>query len=77
MGVDLLNITGLKELEHQGPIVMVNLMRFYPRSLDGDGSGSDEVARRCANANHPRSVARERSIRASPFWTCRRLAKSG
>ena len=29
MGVDLLNIEGLKELEHQAPVVMVNLMRFH------------------------------------------------
>ena len=29
MAVDLLNIEGLKELTHQGPIVMVNLMRFH------------------------------------------------
>jgi len=45
MGVDLLNIKGLKELEHQGPIVMVNLMRFRERSLDGDGSGWDAYLR--------------------------------
>jgi uncharacterized protein (DUF1330 family) len=45
MGVDLLNIEGLKELEHQGPIVMVNLMRFHERSLDGDGSGWDTYLR--------------------------------
>jgi uncharacterized protein (DUF1330 family) len=45
MGVDLLNIKGLKELEHQGPIVMVNLMRFYDRSLDDDGSGWDAYLR--------------------------------
>jgi len=45
MGVDLLNIEGLKELEHQGPIVMVNLMRFRERSLDGDGSGWDGYLR--------------------------------
>jgi uncharacterized protein (DUF1330 family) len=45
MGVDLLNIEGLKELEHQGPIVMVNLMRFHARSLDGDGSGWDAYLR--------------------------------
>jgi uncharacterized protein (DUF1330 family) len=32
MGVDLLNVRGLSELEHQGPIVMVNLMRFRERS---------------------------------------------
>jgi uncharacterized protein (DUF1330 family) len=45
MGVDLLNVEGLKELEHQGPIVMVNLMRFHERSLDGDGSGWDAYLR--------------------------------
>ena len=45
MGVNLLNIEGLKELEHQGPIVMVNLMRFHERSLDGDGSGWDAYLR--------------------------------
>jgi uncharacterized protein (DUF1330 family) len=45
MGVDLLNIKGLKELEHQGPIVMVNLMRFYDHSLDDDGSGWDAYLR--------------------------------
>jgi uncharacterized protein (DUF1330 family) len=45
MGVDLLNIKGLKELEHQGPIVMVNLMRFHDRSLDDDGSGWDAYLR--------------------------------
>jgi uncharacterized protein (DUF1330 family) len=45
MAVDLLNIEGLKELKHQGPIVMVNLMRFHDRSLDGDGSGWDAYLR--------------------------------
>jgi uncharacterized protein (DUF1330 family) len=45
MGVDLLNIEGLKELAHQGPAVMVNLMRFRGRSLDGDGSGWDAYLR--------------------------------
>jgi uncharacterized protein (DUF1330 family) len=45
MGVDLLNVEGLKELEHQGPIVMVNLMRFHERSLDGNGSGWDAYLR--------------------------------
>ncbi len=45
MAVDLLNIEGLKELKHQGPIVMVNLMRFHERSLDGDGSGWDAYLR--------------------------------
>ena len=45
MGVDLLNVKGLKELEHQGAVVMVNLMRFHARSLDGDGSGWDAYLR--------------------------------
>jgi len=45
VGVDLLNIEGLRELEHAGPIVMVNLMRFHARSLDGDGSGWDAYLR--------------------------------
>jgi uncharacterized protein (DUF1330 family) len=45
MGVDLLNIEDLKQLEHRGPIVMVNLMRFRERSLDGDGSGWDAYQR--------------------------------
>ena len=45
MAVDLLNTEGLKQLEHQGPIVMVNLMRFHDRSLDGDGSGWDAYSR--------------------------------
>ena len=45
MGVDLLNVRGLEELEHQGPVVMVNLMRFRERSLDGDGSGWDAYLR--------------------------------
>jgi len=49
MAVDLLNIEGLKELEHQGPVVMVNLMRFHERSLDGDGSGWDAYLRYSAS----------------------------
>ena len=45
MGVDLLNVSGLRELEHRGPVVMVNLMRFRVRSLDDDGSGWDAYFR--------------------------------
>ena len=45
MGVDLLNVRGLTELQQQGPVVMVNLMRFRERSLDGDGSGWDAYLR--------------------------------
>ena len=36
---------GLQEMEQQGPVVMVNLMRFRERSLDGDGSGWDAYLR--------------------------------
>ncbi|OYU90933.1 MAG: DUF1330 domain-containing protein [Bradyrhizobiaceae bacterium PARB1] len=45
MGVEHLNITGLGALDPQSPVVMVNLMRFHPRSLDGDGSGWDAYLR--------------------------------
>ncbi len=45
MAVDLLNIKGLEEIDHDGPIVMVNLMRFRKRSLDGDGTGWDAYLR--------------------------------
>ena len=45
MGVDLLNVAGLAELMHKGPVVMLNLMRFRERSLDGDGTGWDAYLR--------------------------------
>jgi uncharacterized protein (DUF1330 family) len=45
MSVDLLNVRGLGELEQQAPVVMVNLMRFRERSLDGEGSGWDAYLR--------------------------------
>ena len=45
MGVDLLNVKGREEIEPDGPVVMVNLMRFRKRSLDGDGSGWDAYLR--------------------------------
>src|SRR5215467_9052083 len=45
MGVKLLNVRGLEALGRDQPIVMVNLMRFRARSLDGDGSGWDAYLR--------------------------------
>ena len=45
MGVELLNVRGLEKLDQQAPVVMVNLMRFRERSLDGDGSGWDAYLR--------------------------------
>jgi len=45
MGVELLNVRGLEALARDQPVVMVNLMRFRERSLDGDGSGRDAYLR--------------------------------
>jgi uncharacterized protein (DUF1330 family) len=45
MPVDPLNIEGLKALAPDAPVVMLNLMRFRERSLDGDGSGWDAYLR--------------------------------
>ena len=45
MGVDLLNVKGLQALDPKASVVMVNLMRFRERSLDGDGSGWDAYLR--------------------------------
>ena len=45
MAVDLLNVAGLRTLDQQRPVVMVNLMRFRDRSLDGDGSGWEAYLR--------------------------------
>ncbi|MDN5000017.1 DUF1330 domain-containing protein [Bradyrhizobium sp. GCM10027634] len=41
----MLNIQGLEALEPHAPVVMLNLMRFHPHSLDGDGSGWDAYLR--------------------------------
>lgn len=64
MAVDLLNISGLNGLDHQGPVVMLNLMRFRERSADGDGSGWDAYKRYSALAV-PMIKARGGSL----FWT--------
>src|SRR4051794_6482642 len=45
MGVDLLNVEGLSELDQAAPVVMLNLMCFRERSLDGDGTGWDAYLR--------------------------------
>src|SRR5262245_20675934 len=45
VSVDLLNVEGLAQLDRQAPVVMLNLMRFHPRSLDGDGTGWDAYLR--------------------------------
>ena len=45
MAVEHLNIKDLEQLKGQGPVVMLNLMRFRDQSLDGDGSGWDAYLR--------------------------------
>jgi uncharacterized protein (DUF1330 family) len=45
VAIDLLNVEGLQGLERDAPVVMLNLMRFHERSLDGDGSGWDAYLR--------------------------------
>ncbi|WP_225187987.1 DUF1330 domain-containing protein [Bradyrhizobium sp. IC3195] len=45
MAVNMLNIEGLERLDPNAPVVMLNLMRFHARSLDGDGSGWDAYLR--------------------------------
>ncbi|MCX7319826.1 MAG: DUF1330 domain-containing protein [Hyphomicrobiales bacterium] len=45
MGIDRLNIEDLNALDPHEPVVMVNMMRFHPRSLDGDGTGWDAYLR--------------------------------
>src|SRR5690242_20632358 len=64
MAVDLLNVKGLKEADPAGPIVMVNLMRFRKRSLDGDGSGWDAYLRYSAI-----TVPMIKARGGTPLWT--------
>ncbi|WP_249125144.1 DUF1330 domain-containing protein [Bradyrhizobium manausense] len=45
MAVNMLNIQGLDRLDQHAPVVMLNLMRFHARSLDGNGSGWDAYLR--------------------------------
>ena len=43
--IDHLNEQALKALPDEGPVTMLNLMRFRERSLDGKGSGWDAYLR--------------------------------
>ncbi|MDE2377010.1 DUF1330 domain-containing protein [Bradyrhizobium sp.] len=45
MAVDILNVDGLERLDQRAPVVMLNLMRFRERSLDGAGTGWDAYLR--------------------------------
>src|SRR3954468_14453882 len=69
MGVELLNIKGLSELDQAAPVVMLNLMRFRERSLDGDGSGWDAYLRYSA-LTVPMIKARGGAL----LWTGKALA---
>lgn len=48
--IDHLNEQALKALPDEGPVTMLNLMRFRERSLDGNGSGWDAYLRYSALA---------------------------
>lgn len=48
--IDHLNEAVLKTLPDDGPVTMLNLMRFRERSLDGNGSGWDAYLRYSALA---------------------------
>lgn len=61
MSLDLLNETTLRNLPDEGPVVMVNLVRFREQSLDGDGSGWDAYQRYSA-AVMPLIKAREGTV---------------
>src|SRR3979490_2886731 len=65
MGVNLLNVEGFNAPEVQALVVMVNLMRFHERSLDGDGSGWDAYLRYSA-LTVPMIKARGGTL----LWTC-------
>jgi uncharacterized protein (DUF1330 family) len=43
--IDHLNEQALKALPDEGPVTMLNLMRFRERALDGNGSGWDAYLR--------------------------------
>jgi uncharacterized protein (DUF1330 family) len=43
--IDHLNTADLQALPDEGPVTMLNLMRFRERSLDGNGSGWDAYLR--------------------------------
>ena len=43
--IDHLNEQALKALPDEGPVTMLNLMRFRERSLDGNGRGWDAYLR--------------------------------
>lgn len=63
MAVAQLNLAALRALPQDEPVVMVNLMRFRERSLDGNGTGWDAYLR-YSKATSPLIKARGGTI----FW---------
>ncbi len=61
--VDLLNIETLEALPDDGPVVMLNLMRFREHSLDGNGSGWDAYLRYSALA-----IKEIKKVGGTIFW---------
>ncbi len=61
-----LNIEALSSLADDGPVTMLNLMRFRERSLDGNGSGWDAYLRYSALA-----IRTIKAVGGTIVWTGR------
>lgn len=64
MTIDTLNLAELKGLPDEGPVILLNLLKFRERSADGNGSGWDAYLRYSALAS-PMIKARGGTI----LWT--------
>lgn len=62
--IDHLNEATLKALPDDGPVTMLNLMRFRERSLDGKGSGWDAYLRYSALA-----IRQIKAVGGTIVWT--------
>ena len=62
--IDHLNDAALRALPDEGPVTMLNLMRFRERSLDGNGSGWDAYLRYSALA-----IRQIKAVGGTIIWT--------
>ena len=62
--IDDLNDDALRALPDDAPVVMLNLMRFHERSLDGNGSGWDAYLRYSALA-----IRQIKAVGRTIIWT--------
>ena len=62
--IDDLNDDALRALPDDAPVVMLNLMRFRDRSLDGNGSGWDAYLRYSALA-----IRQIKAVGGTIIWT--------